>query len=88
MHVYNYIKSSILELMFPKVCAICGMSLLKSQQFICSECAQNRYERAFSSKIDRINLPESVDGRFALWQFDTLRSTFYSLFVPVLDLIV
>lgn len=70
MHVYNYIKNSILELMFPKVCAICGMSLLKSQQFICSECAQNRFERAFFSKSDRINLPESVDGRIALWQFD------------------
>lgn len=70
MHIYNYIKSSILELMFPKVCAICGLSLLKSQQFICIECAQNRFERAVSNKIDRINLPESVDLRFALWQFD------------------
>ena len=70
MHVYHYIKNAISELMFPKVCAICGMSLLESQHFICSECAQNRFERAISGKIDKINLPESVVGRFALWQFD------------------
>tara|TARA_R110002124_G_scaffold284802_2_gene462489 strand:- start:6225 stop:6920 length:696 start_codon:yes stop_codon:yes gene_type:complete len=70
MLVYHYIKSAISELMFPKVCAVCGMSLLKRQHFICSECAQNRFERAVSAKADKINLPESVVGRFALWQFD------------------
>jgi ComF family protein len=56
--------------MFPKVCAVCGMSLLKSQNFICSECTKNKFERAISTKSDRINLPETVNGRFALWQFD------------------
>ena len=70
MQVFHYIKSSILELMFPKVCTICGISLLHSQQFICSECAQNRFEKAVSTKLDKINLPESVLGRYALWQFD------------------
>lgn len=70
MFIFRYIWSSISELMFPKVCAICGISLLKSQHFICTECAQNRFERAISTKSDKINLPESVVGRFALWQFD------------------
>jgi len=70
MEAFNYIRSSISELMFPKVCTICGMSLFKSQGFICSECANDRFERAIMSKSDRINLPESVEGRFALWQFD------------------
>jgi ComF family protein len=46
------------------------MSLLSSQHFICSECAKNRFERAISTKSDKINLPESIMGRFALWQFD------------------
>ena len=70
VQVLNYIKSSISELMFPKVCEICGLSLSKTQNFICSECAQNRFERAVTTKSDKINLPESVIGRFALWQFD------------------
>jgi ComF family protein len=56
--------------MFPKVCAICGMSLLREQRFICSECAVNRFEKAILTKADNINLPESVVGRFALWKFD------------------
>ena len=66
----KYIRSTISELMFPKVCTICGMSLLKSQNFICNECTKNRFEKAISTKTDKINLPESVIGRFALWQFD------------------
>ncbi len=70
MEAFNYIRSSISELMFPKVCTICGMSLFKSQGFICSECANDRFESAIMSKSDRINLPESVEGRFALWKFD------------------
>lgn len=69
-HVFKYIRSSISELMFPKVCEICGLSLSRAQNFICSECAYNRFERAFSTTSDKINLPESVTGRFALWQFD------------------
>ena len=68
--VINYIRSSISELMFPKVCAICGFSLSKRQNFICNDCSQNRFERAVSGRADKINLPESVAGRFALWQFD------------------
>ncbi|MBO6620334.1 MAG: ComF family protein [Balneola sp.] len=56
--------------MFPKVCAICGFSLSKNQNFLCNDCSQNRFERAVSSRADKINLPESVTGRFALWQFD------------------
>jgi len=67
---FNYIRSSISELMFPKVCTICGMSLFKTQRFICTECAVKRFESAVNSKADRINLPASVIGRFALWQFD------------------
>lgn len=68
--LFNYIESSISELMFPKVCTICGMSLIKSRRFICTECAKNRFERAVTTKSDRINLPDSVKGRFALWRFD------------------
>ncbi len=56
--------------MFPKVCVICGMSLYQKRQFICAECAQNRFEKAVTSKSDAINLPEVVTKRFALWQFD------------------
>ncbi len=66
----KYVKSSIEEVLFPKVCTICGMSLADAQQFICSDCAQNRFEEVGQSKEDKINLPEIVTGRYALWQFD------------------
>ncbi len=56
--------------MFPVVCVICSGSLGKSRKFICTECAQKRFERAVLSKSDAINLPEIVASRFALWQFD------------------
>lgn len=67
---FQFIRESISAVMFPTVCTICGMSLGKGQNFICTSCAQNRFQRAITTKEDAINLPDIVKGRFALWQFD------------------
>lgn len=69
-NTFQFIRESISAVLFPTVCTICGMSLSKSQKFICTFCAQNRFQKAASTKEDAINLPEIVQGRFALWQFD------------------
>ena len=69
-NIFQFIKESISAVMFPAVCVICGMSLGQSQKFICTFCAHNRFQKAVSTKEDLINLPEIVQGRFALWQFD------------------
>lgn len=70
LNTFQFVKESITAVMFPKVCAICGMSLGKRQKFICAYCAQNRFQKAPITKEDKINLPEIVVGRYALWQFD------------------
>lgn len=67
---FQYIGSSLTELLFPKVCTICGMLLSGNQQFICGECIIERFEKAALSPEDLINLPENIDRRIALWHFD------------------
>lgn len=70
MKVFKYLSSSFTELLFPKVCTICGMPLSGNQQFICGECIVERFEQAVLNPEDLINLPENVDHRIALWNFD------------------
>ena len=70
MKVFQYLSSSFTELLFPKVCTICGMPLSGNQQFICGECIFERFEQAVLKPEDLINLPENVDHRIALWNFD------------------
>ncbi len=70
MKVFQYLSSSFTELLFPKVCTICGMPLSGNQQFICGECIVERFEQAVLHPEDLINLPENVDHRIALWNFD------------------
>ncbi len=66
----RFLKESFTELLFPKVCSLCGMPLSGKQQFICGECIQHKFEHAELSREELLNLPETVDGRIALWQFD------------------
>lgn len=66
----TYLKDAFESILFPKVCVICGMSLTGYQSFICGDCAEHRFSYAQLSKEDKINLPEVVENRIALWQFD------------------
>jgi len=70
MAFFPYIKSALMDIVFPKVCSLCGMPLSGHQQFICTNCVQTRFDDAFATAEDHLNLPESVKGRLALWQFD------------------
>ncbi len=67
------IKRGFIEVLFPRVCTICGLSLSDSEQFICPDCVKNRFEvanperkRASSDTL----LPEGVVLQHALWNFD------------------
>ncbi len=70
MKLYRLFKTVLMEILFPRVCSLCGMPLSGSQQFICSNCIETRFDSAISTKDDLLNLPESVKGRIALWKFD------------------
>lgn len=70
MNTGNTIKSALMGLVFPEVCILCGMPLTGFQHFICQECIETRFEQAAAAADERLNLPESVSGRLALWNFD------------------
>ncbi|MFV1885420.1 MAG: ComF family protein [Balneola sp.] len=67
------IKKGFLEVLFPRVCTICGLSLSESEQFICPDCTKNRFEVANPDR-KRVSsdtlLPEGVELQHALWNFD------------------
>lgn len=67
------IKRGLLEVLFPKVCTICGLSLSDTEQFICSHCIKNKFEVAnYEGKrvCSDTLLPERVVLQHALWNFD------------------
>lgn len=67
------IKRGFSEVLFPKVCTICGLSLSDSEQFICPDCIKSRFEIA-NPERKRVSsdtlLPEGVVLQHALWNFD------------------
>lgn len=70
MNTGNTIKSALMGIVFPEVCILCGMPLTGFQHFLCQECIESRFEEAAITVDERLNLPESVSGRLALWNFD------------------
>ncbi len=67
------IQRGFLEVLFPKVCVICGLSLSKSEEFICPNCIKNRFEIANPDKKQVSSdtlLPENIVLQHALWNFD------------------
>lgn len=67
------IKRGFLEVLFPKVCTICGLSLPDSEQFMCSQCIKNKFEVANPERKQVSSdtlLPEGVVLQHALWNFD------------------
>lgn len=63
----------ISEVIFPNVCACCGLENTDDQRQLCSFCLQERFEDANpdnASVSSDIILPEGVVAQHALWQFD------------------
>ena len=67
------IKDGVLEVLFPKVCSVCGLQLSKDEHFVCSRCLNGKFEEAFhTDKISTsgVLLPEGILLQHALWNFD------------------
>lgn len=67
------IRKGLTEVVFPHTCLVCSSKLPDSENFVCRNCLQNKFEMAnpdgkqFSA--DMI-LPEGVALQHALWKFD------------------
>lgn len=60
-------------MIFPNVCACCGLENTEHQRQLCSFCLQERFEDANPDNAlvsSDIILPEGVIAQHALWQFD------------------
>lgn len=68
----NMVKG-ISEVIFPNVCACCGLENTEHQRQLCSFCLQERFVDANpdnTSVSSDIILPKGVVAQHALWQFD------------------
>jgi ComF family protein len=70
LKLVKYFSSSISHLLFPEVCLLCGTKVSGKFKIICTECAVYKFESATETYEDRINMPEGVSFRVALWSFD------------------
>ncbi len=71
--VLKNIKEGILEVLFPKVCVVCGLRLSPNEHFVCSQCLESKFEEAYSGgthSSSDILLPEGIALQHALWNFD------------------
>ncbi|MFD2532821.1 ComF family protein [Gracilimonas halophila] len=63
----------ISEILFPKVCTVCGLRLATNENFVCHNCLNDKFEEAYrpgkGSTSDAM-LPEGVYLQHALWNFD------------------
>lgn len=65
----------ILEILFPKVCTVCGLKLTTKENFVCSECLNDKFEEAYQTDTytyssGNVMLPEGICLQHALWNFD------------------
>ena len=66
-------KDGLLEILFPKVCVVCGHSLSVSENVICVECLCSKFEETIPQgpvTSEGILLPEGIQFQHALWTFD------------------
>lgn len=66
-------KDGLLEIVFPKVCVVCGHSLSASEKVVCVECLSTKFEQTFPKgpvTSEGIILPEGIQIQHALWNFD------------------
>lgn len=66
-------KEGILEVLFPKVCTVCGLRLSTNENFVCNPCLNEKFEKAYrdgKQSSGDILLPEGITLQHALWNFD------------------
>ncbi|MEX2362597.1 MAG: hypothetical protein WD597_03190, partial [Balneolaceae bacterium] len=67
------IKDGILEVLFPTICAVCGLKLSSEELSVCTICLNDKFEEAGfgdSKSSSNIMLPEGIYLQHALWNFD------------------
>ena len=72
MHLKR-LKEGILEVLFPKVCTVCGLKLSNHENFVCNLCLNEKFEEAYrpgKRTTSDIMLPEGICLQHALWTFD------------------
>jgi ComF family protein len=71
--MFQNITRGLSEVVFPNICACCGLENTEYQRQLCSFCLQERFEDANPDNVpvsSDIILPEGVVAQHALWQFD------------------
>lgn len=71
--VIRKVIKGISEVLFPRVCTVCGMKLTGQEHFVCVQCLNNKFEEpATKGKISTsdVLLPEGISLQHALWNFD------------------
>ena len=66
-------KEGVLEVIFPKVCTVCGLKLATNENFVCNVCLNGKFEEAYRDgkfTSSDIMLPEGISLQHALWNFD------------------
>lgn len=73
MMFFERLKDGLFEVLFPRVCTVCGMKLPKAEHFVCTQCLNNKFEEAWYSgkkSTSEVMLPEGIYMQHALWNFD------------------
>ncbi len=71
--IFTRIKEGVLEVLFPRVCTVCGLKLSVTEHFVCTQCLDNKFEEAFipgKRSTSEVMLPEGIYLQHALWNFD------------------
>lgn len=66
-------KEGISHILFPKVCTVCGLKLSTHEQFVCTQCLNEKFELAYRKGKQSSSgavLPEGIYLQHALWNFD------------------
>lgn len=71
--LFHRLTEGISEVLFPTICAVCGLKLTSNENCVCNICLNNKFEK---TKIKRnhstsdLMLPEGISMQHALWNFD------------------
>lgn len=71
--LFKRLTEGVLEILFPKVCTVCGLRLATNENFVCNNCLESKFEEAYQPgkrSAGDIMLPEGVCLQHALWNFD------------------
>lgn len=71
--IFKNILDGIAEVLFPKVCTVCGLKLSHAEHFVCNQCLSGKFEEpALKGQMSSsdVLLPEGIVLQHALWTFD------------------